>query len=68
MIRYVVTERKTEDRTLYGITALQDTQQLDHLDDVAATSEQTMQLAALLQKNGVAVEHFRDVIEDYIAN
>jgi hypothetical protein len=53
---------------MYGITALQDTQPLDHLDDVATTSEQTMQLAAMLQKNGVAVEHFRDVVEDYIAN
>ena len=40
---------------------------MDQIDDVALTLEETMRLVSLLQDNGVAPEHFRDVVEDYLS-
>ena len=42
-------------------------EQMDSIDDIASSLEETMMLAAFLQENGVAAVHFRDVVEDYLA-
>lgn len=51
----------------YGIAAVCGRSELDSIDDISPTFEETAGLAALLQENGVAAEHFRDVVEDYLA-
>ena len=67
MIHYIVTKNAAADRTRYGITAVCEQTELDSIDDIAPTFEETAGLAVLLQENGVAAEHFRDVVEDYLA-
>lgn len=67
MVQYVVTKAKSHDREQYGIAAIREKEELDSLADVAASFEETAALAAFLQENGVAVVHFRDVVEDYLA-
>ena len=67
MIHYIVTKNAAADRTRYGITAVCEQTELDSIDDIAPTFEETARLAALLSENGVAAEHFRDVVEDYLA-
>lgn len=67
MIQYVVTEQKSGERVKYGIAAVTGRECLDRLEDVGATMQETIHLVALLQTNGVAAEHFRDVVHDYFA-
>ncbi|MBS6640523.1 MAG: hypothetical protein KH295_05665 [Clostridiaceae bacterium] len=67
MVHYIVTKTKAAERTQYGITAVRGQAELDSIDDIAPTFEETARLAALLQENGVAAEHFRDIVEDYLA-
>ena len=67
MIHYIVTKNAAADRTRYGITAVCEQTELDSIDDIAPTLEETAALAALLQENGVSAAHFRDIVEDYVA-
>ena len=67
MVHYIVTKTKAAERTQYGITAVRGQAELDSIDDIAPTFEETARLAAVLQDNGVAAEHFRDIVEDYLA-
>ena len=67
VVRYVVTKGKADGREQYGIAVMGEQEQVDSVDDVASSLEETMMLAAFLQENGVAAVHFRDVVEDYLA-
>ena len=67
MTRYMVVERTERDKTQYGIAAACDGAGFDRLDDIVPTMEEAVRLAALLSQNGVAFEHFRDVVEDQVA-
>lgn len=67
VVRYVVTKGKADGREQYGIAVMGEQEQVDSIDDVASSLEETMMLAAFLQENGVAAVHFRDVVEDYLA-
>ncbi|WP_373163089.1 DUF6514 family protein [Agathobaculum sp. Marseille-P7918] len=67
MVRYVVTKGKSDDREQYGIAVIGEKEQIDSLEDIASSLEETTVLAAFLQENGVAAVHFRDVVEDYLA-
>ena len=67
MVHYIVTKSEAAERTQYGITAVCGQAALDSIADIAPTFEETAGLAVLLQENGVAAEHFRDVVEDYLA-
>ena len=67
MVHYIVTKSEAAGRTQFGITAVCGQTGLDSIDDIAPTFEETARLAALLSENGVAAEHFRDVVEDYLA-
>ena len=67
MVCYVVTKGKADGREQYGIAVMGEHEQVDSIDDVASSLEETMMLAAFLQENGVAAVHFRDVVEDYLA-
>ncbi len=68
MVRYIVTTvDDNSDRVKYGIAAMSGTKYADMLEDIVPSLEETIHLAALLQENGVATEHFRDVVEDYLA-
>ena len=64
MVHYIVIKSEAAGRTQFGITAVCGQ---TGLDDIAPTFEETARLAALLSENGVAAEHFRDVVEDYLA-
>lgn len=67
MVRYIVTKGKADGRERYGIAVMGEQVQLDNIDDITSTLDETMMLAAFLQENGVAAVHFRDVVEDYLA-
>lgn len=67
MVRYVVTKGKADGREQYGIVVMGEQEQLDSIEDIASSLEETMMLATFLQENGVAAVHFRDVVEDYLA-
>ncbi len=67
VVRYVVTKGKSDDREQYGIAVIGEKEQIDSLEDIASSLEETTVLAAFLQENGVAAVHFRDVVEDYLA-
>lgn len=67
MVRYMVTKGKADGREQYGIAVIGEQEQIDSIDDIATSLEETMMLAAFLQENGVAAVHFRDVVEDYLA-
>ena len=67
MVRYIVTEQARAERSQYGIAAITERKRVDQIDDVALTLEETMRLVSLLQDNGVAPEHFRDVVDDYLS-
>lgn len=67
MVRYIVMEHNASERRHYGIAAMLGGKNIDKIDDIALRLEEAMVLADLLQDNGVAPEHFRDVVEDYIA-
>lgn len=67
MVHYVVTKGKSEGREKYGIAVVRSQEQVDSIEDIAPTLEETTVLAAYLQENGVAAVHFRDVVEDYLA-
>nr|WP_297175513.1 DUF6514 family protein [uncultured Agathobaculum sp.] len=66
MVHYIVTKSQAAEGTQYGITAVCGQAEFDSIADIAPTFEETARLAALLQENGVAVEHFRDIVEDYL--
>ncbi len=67
MVRYIITEREAAGETHYGISAYGGENDADRLEDIAVSYAEILRLTALLQENGVAVAHFRDVIEDYLA-
>ncbi len=67
MIRYIITTSDDWESTRYGIAVIMDNEYVDRLDDIVPTFEETAELAAMLQEGGVAAEHFRDVVEDYLA-
>lgn len=67
MVHYIVTKSEAAAGVQYGIAAVCGRSELDSIDDILPTFEETAGLAALLQENGVAAEHFRDVVEDYLA-
>lgn len=67
VVRYVVTRGKTDGREQYGIAVMGEQEQIDSIEDIASSLEETAVLAAFLQENGVAAVHFRDVVEDYLA-
>lgn len=67
VVRYVVTKGKSDDREQYGIAVIGEQEQIDSLEDIASSLEETTVLAAFLQENVVAAVHFRDVVEDYLA-
>ncbi len=66
MIRYIVTAVNDSECVKYGIAAMVGTEYKEKFNDIVPTYEETLHLAALLQENGVAIEHFRDVVEDYL--
>ena len=68
MVQYIVTEQTTNERVQYGIAAMTERECVDRIDDVASTLHETVWLVSLLQTNGVAAEHFRDVVHDYFAS
>ena len=47
MVHYIVTKTKAAERTQYGITAVRGQAELDSIDDIAPTFEETASLAAL---------------------
>lgn len=67
MVHYIVIKSEAATGLRYGIAAVCGRSELDSIEDIAPTFEETAGLAALLQENGVAAEHFRDVVEDYLA-
>ena len=67
MVHYIVTKTKAAERTQYGITAVRGQAELDSIDDIAPTFEETARLAALLQENGGKEEPFWGVGGDYWA-
>ena len=67
MVHYIVTRTKAAERTQYGITAVRGQAELDSIDDIAPTFEETARLAALLQENGVAADPSRNMGENYLA-
>ncbi|MDO4270017.1 MAG: hypothetical protein Q4C72_03735 [Eubacteriales bacterium] len=67
MVRYIVTEKEGSEKTQYGIAAVWGKMERVYIHDVAPTLEKTIHIAAFLQENGVAVEHFRDVLDDLLA-
>ncbi len=67
MIRYIVTISDNREDMRYGIAAMAEERYVDRLENIVPTFEETVKLAALLQKGGVSAEHFRDVVEDYLA-
>ena len=67
VVRYVVTRGKADGREQYGIAVIGEQEQIDCIEDIASSLEETAVLAAFLQENGVAAVHFRDVVEDYLA-
>ncbi len=66
MIRYIVTISENKGNKRYGIAAMAEERYVDRLEDIVPTFEETVKLAALLQKGGVSAEHFREVVEDYL--
>lgn len=64
---YVVTERAETDGVRYGIAAVQDGKTQERIDDAAPTLDEVLGLAAMLQQCAVPLEHFRAVVQDYVA-
>lgn len=67
MVWYVVTESEKAGKLRYGIAAVQGDDRLDWIVDAAPSLGETVRLAAMLQQNAVSIAHFRDVVQDYIA-
>ena len=67
MTHYIIIEQLALDRTRYGVAAVGEQGYVDRIDDVALTMEEAVRLTGLLAENGVAAEHFHDVIEDHLA-
>ncbi len=67
MVRYIVTEHSASEQVYYGIAVMMEGKKIDKIDNIVLQMEEAILLADLLQSNGVALEHFRDVVEDYIA-
>ncbi len=66
MACYIVTERGMAEGNAYGIAAVSDHAEIERIDDIAPSLQEVLYLAGLLQTGGVAVEHFKDVVEDYV--
>lgn len=66
-MRYIVVSRETSDRERYDLAVVQENSFVCTIEDVTPKLEQAIALAELLENNRVPVEHFRDVVEDYIA-
>lgn len=64
MLQYMVLQRNEGQRITYGITLLDNGEEVDSIGDVLPNRQQTAGLAAMLQEHGVAAEHFRDVVAD----
>lgn len=67
MAQYLVTKSTRPEGATYGIIAWEDEKLIDTIEDLVPSWEETVWLAAMLEKNGVAAVHFRDVVEDYLA-
>lgn len=66
MTRYLVTKCSRSGAEQYGITVMEGQDEMDSVDDIASSLQETLSLAAFLQENGVAAVHFRDVLEDWL--
>jgi|GEM_PF-6456514 len=67
MTQYLVTKSTRPEGAAYGIIAWEEEHPVDAIEDLVPSWEETVWLAAMLNTNGVAAVHFRDVVEDYLA-
>ncbi len=50
----------------YGISAFEDGKELDRLDDVSPDRIFVEDMAAVFNRTGLSLVHFRDVVEDML--
>lgn len=68
MVRYLLTEKTVEERKCFGITAVAEDGKTEVIDDIFSDFAEIVALADCLQANSVPMEHFRDVVDDYLAD
>ncbi|MDY3618824.1 DUF6514 family protein [Agathobaculum sp.] len=66
MTQYIAVKKETTEREMFSIAAVDRGEVADCIEDVFPSFERVMPLVRLLQENAVPVEHFHDVVEDYI--
>ena len=66
MLQYMVMQHHEAQQITYGIALLDNGAEMDSISDILPNLQQTVSLAAMLQEHGVAAEHFRDVVADYL--
>ncbi len=66
MLQYMVMHHHKAQQITYGIALLDNGAEVDSISDILPNLQQTVSLAAMLQEHGVAAEHFRDVVADYL--
>ena len=66
MTQYIAVKKETAERELFGIAAVEGGEPAGCIEDVLPSWEHVLTLVRLLQENGVAAEHFYDVVKDYI--
>lgn len=67
MTKYELTELPTEEYTLCGIAAVEDGRKLDELTDISIDRTLVQQMAETLTHYEVSIVHFREVVEDLLA-
>lgn len=72
MIKYVLTEGTAQvggqgEARVCGITAVEDSEALDEIADISADRELVCRMADMLTRCEVSIIHFRDVVEDLLA-
>lgn len=64
----MVTCVREQENTRFGLAAIEGDKTIDWVEDILPDLEGTAALADRLQQSGVPAEHFRDVIEDMVAD
>lgn len=68
MIAYIATKTDSLGRDCFGVAAVADSGEIDWVSDAVCGLEEAIMLSRRLQRGGVAREHFRDVLCDYVGN
>ncbi len=67
MLKYVLTEQPVGEYLLCGLAAIEDDRTLDELTDISIDRSLVRHMAETLTRCEVSIVHFREVVEDLLA-